>query len=218
MQLRKLFLTIACIMALAWTSPAAAVEYLVKGVAMTPEGSPEAFATVKVFPRNDKNKPLSTCVTKEDGSFSQTLPDEGVYAVVITSVGREPSINKVEVSAKNPVMDLGNVVLKESKQLKEVTVTAMAPLVSREIDRISYDVQNDPESKTAQLDEILKKVPMVTVEPDGTVKIKGGSGFQIYKNGRKNNAFTQNSKDIFKSIPASMIKKIDRSNHRSGST
>lgn len=39
--------------------------------------------------------------------------------------------------------------------------------------------------------------------------MKGSTDFKIYKNGRPNNSFTRNAKEIFKSIPASMIKKIE---------
>ena len=56
---------------------------------------------------------------------------------------------------------------------------------------------------------MLRKVPMVSVDPDGTIKIKGSGDFKIYKNGRQNNSFTNNAKDIFKSIPAAMIKRIE---------
>lgn len=93
--------------------------------------------------------------------------------------------------------------------LDAVTVTAQKPLVTKEIDRIGYDVQADTEAKTSQLDEILKKVPLVSVDPDGTIKIKGSTDFKVYKNGRPNSSFTRNAKDIFKAIPASMIKKIE---------
>jgi hypothetical protein len=34
-----------------------------------------------------------------------------------------------------------------SKQLKEVAITAARPLMKQEVDRISYDVLADPESK-----------------------------------------------------------------------
>ncbi|MDE7096429.1 MAG: outer membrane beta-barrel family protein, partial [Muribaculaceae bacterium] len=70
-------------------------------------------------------------------------------------------------------------------------------------------MQADEESKTSQLDEILKKVPLVSVDPDGTIKIKGSTDFKGYKNGRPNNSFSRNAKDIFKALPASMIKKIE---------
>ncbi|MCC8039373.1 MAG: outer membrane beta-barrel family protein [Bacteroidales bacterium] len=93
--------------------------------------------------------------------------------------------------------------------LNEVTVTAQRPLVTKEIDRIGYDVQADDESKTATLSDILRKVPLVSVDPDGTIKVKGSSDFKIYRNGRPNNSYSKNAKELFKAIPASSIKKIE---------
>lgn len=93
--------------------------------------------------------------------------------------------------------------------LYEITVTAQKPLVSKEIDRISYDVQADDESKTAPLVDILKKVPLVTVQPDGTILVNGSSDFKIYRNGRPNASFSNNAKELFRSIPASSIKRVE---------
>ncbi|MDE6022238.1 MAG: TonB-dependent receptor, partial [Muribaculaceae bacterium] len=118
--------------------------------------------------------------------------------------------NDISVNSSMPTAELGIIKLSPfSNLLEEVTVTAQRPLVIKEIDRIGYDVQADEESKTSQLDEILKKVPLVSVDPDGTIKIKGSTDFKVYKNGRPNNSFSRNAKDIFKAIPASMIKKIE---------
>ena len=89
----------------------------------------------------------------------------------------------------------------DDKMLGEITVTAVRPVVTKEIDRIGYDVQADDESKTSTLEEMLRKVPLVSVDTDGTITVKGSSDFKIYKNGRPNNSFTKNAKDIFKAIP-----------------
>ncbi|MDE7375553.1 MAG: TonB-dependent receptor [Muribaculaceae bacterium] len=93
--------------------------------------------------------------------------------------------------------------------LYEITVTAQRRLVSKEIDRVSYDVQADDESKTSPLLDILKKVPLVTVQPDGTILVNGSSDYKIYRNGRPNASFSNNAKELFRSIPASSIKRIE---------
>ncbi|MDE6826126.1 MAG: TonB-dependent receptor, partial [Paramuribaculum sp.] len=186
-----------------------AQTFKVKGVAADSTGIGEAFATLRFYSLPDTTKVIGTAVTKEDGSFEKNMPKSGSYQLKLTSVGRNMLIRDFELTAEKPVADLDTLRLDNGNTLQEVVVTAQRPLISREIDRIGYDVANDPESKTSQLDEMLKKVPLVTVEGDGTIKVKGSSNFVVYKNGRKNNSFTNNAKDIFKSIPASMIKKIE---------
>jgi hypothetical protein len=94
-------------------------------------------------------------------------------------------------------------------QLNEVTVTAQRPLVVKKIDRIGYDVQADPQVLTLSTRDMLRNVPMVSVDGDGNIKVNGSSNFKVYKNGRPNNSMSKNAKDILAAIPASMIKTIE---------
>ncbi|MDE6740963.1 MAG: TonB-dependent receptor, partial [Muribaculaceae bacterium] len=166
--------------------------------------------TLRIYQLPDTVKPKVSGTADENGLFNIKLPEEGGYRVNILSFGKQDLNRDIAVTEEYPTVDLGELVMTEtSSMLQEVTVTAQRPLVVKEIDRIGYDVQADEESKTSQLDEILKKVPLVSVDPDGTIKIKGSTDFKVYKNGRPNNSFSRNAKDIFKALPASMIKRIE---------
>lgn len=182
----------------------------VKGAIRDSIGEPESFATLRIFQLPDTIKPKVSGTADENGLFIIKLPEEGGYRVNILSFGKKDINRDITVTKEYPTVDLGELVMTEtSSMLQEVTVTAQRPLVVKEIDRIGYDVQADDEAKTSQLDEILKKVPLVSVDPDGTIKIKGSTDFKVYKNGRPNNSFSRNAKDIFKALPASMIKRIE---------
>lgn len=136
--------------------------------------------------------------------FHFTLALAFVTAIISSASAQE--IRKDSIPNYAPVVYPDSL---DVSDLDELVVVSEKPLVSKEIDRIAYDVQADDESKTARLNEILRKVPLVSVEEDGTIKVKGSSSFKIYKNGRPNNSFTKNAKDIFKALPASMIKRIE---------
>ncbi len=187
-----------------------AAGYNVRGIVTDSIGEPEAFATVRIYPQSDSAKVAAHGVTADDGTFSLTLKSPGSYTLRLVSVGRTPLSRAFSVSADHPSADLGTlIVTSDDRMLDEITVTATRPLVTKEIDRIGYDVQADDDSKTATLDEMLRRVPLVNVDAEGNITVKGSSNFKIYKNGRPNNSFTRNAKDIFKAIPASMIKKIE---------
>ena len=96
-----------------------------------------------------------------------------------------------------------------STELEGVTVKAQRQLIRQEIDRVGYDVQADEESKTQTVMDMLRKVPMVTVDGEDNIKVKGNSSFKIYKNGHLDPSLTQNAKEILKSMPASMVKRIE---------
>ena len=187
-----------------------AADYRVTGTATDSIGDPEAYATVKVFLLPDSVTPKSSGVTNENGIFSQTLKSPGQYRLLLYSIGKSPAVRNFTLTAEKPTADLGTIVLGQAdNMLGEVVVEAVRPIVSLEVDRIGYDVQADADSKTAMTDEILKKVPMVSVESDGTIKVNGSTDFKIYKNGRPNQSFSRNAKELFKTLPANMIEKIE---------
>lgn len=95
------------------------------------------------------------------------------------------------------------------QELEGIEVKAQRQLIKQEIDRIGYDVQADEESKTQTVMDMLRKVPMVTVDGDDNIKVKGNSSFKIYKNGHYDPNLSKNAKEIFKSMPATMVKRIE---------
>lgn len=189
---------------------ATATDYRIFGTVTDDSSEPEAYATIRIFSESDTIHAASLGVTGEDGTFSQTVKSPGVYILHVASVGKTPFRGNVQLTAAQPTYDFGTIQLGiNTELLREVEVVATRPLVEKEIDRIGYDVQADDDSKTATVQDILRKVPMVTVDADGTIKVRGSSNFKIYRNGRPSNSFTNNAKDIFAAIPASMIKKIE---------
>ena len=63
-----------------------------------------------------------------------------------------------------------------NKELEGVTVKAQRQLIKQDIDRVGYDVQADEESKTLTVLDMLRKVPMVTVDGEDNIKVKGYKG------------------------------------------
>ena len=96
-----------------------------------------------------------------------------------------------------------------SKELDGVVIKAQKQLIKQEIDRIGYDVQADEESKTQTVLDMLRKVPMVTVDGQDNILVKGNSSYKIYKNGHYDPSLSKNAKEVLKSMPASMVKRIE---------
>lgn len=184
--------------------------FSVKGKVVNSEGIPQEYATFRIFSIRDSVKPVAYGVTDENGLFNKKLSSSGKYVVRVSVVGLKEWRGDFELTAVNPDVNLDSIKCEDAANLLgEVTVTATKPLVIKEIDRIGYDVQSDEESQTSNVSDMLKKVPLVSVDADGTIRVKGSSDFKIYKNGKPNNSFTSNAKEIFKALPASMIKKIE---------
>lgn len=107
------------------------------------------------------------------------------------------------------MVDLGNIALKAGEELNAVSVVAYKPLVTQELDRIKYDVEADPDSKNSSTHEMLRKVPLVTLDHDEDIEVKGKTSFEIHINGKPSKIVSKNPKDALKSIPASSVKRIE---------
>ena len=93
--------------------------------------------------------------------------------------------------------------------LKDVEVVTMRQLVKMLDDRVSYNVEADPEARTSTLLDVLRRVPLVSVDGEDNVRVNGGGSFKIYKNGHPDPALSSNPKEVLRAMPASMIKRIE---------
>ncbi|MBQ3323863.1 MAG: TonB-dependent receptor [Muribaculaceae bacterium] len=173
------------------------------------EGIP--FATIYIYNTSDTTTVVSSGVSDAFGKVDHKLANPGSYLMRVHFVGMTPQSRNFEISASSPVAKLSTIVLNtESTMLSEVTVTAQRQLVTAEIDRLTYDVQADADSKTNNVLDMLRKVPMVSVDGKDDILVKGSSSFKVYRNGHPDPALSgQNMKDVLKAIPASTIKKIE---------
>ena len=102
------------------------------------------------------------------------------------------------------------VIYKESgEMLKEVEIVAQKPLVKMKVDKMTYNVAQDEDSKSSTVLDMLRKVPMVTVDGQDNITVNGSSSFKVYVDGMPNVMFSSNPSMVFKSMPASAVKSIE---------
>lgn len=93
--------------------------------------------------------------------------------------------------------------------LDEIVIAVKKDIVKSDGATLTYDLENDNSSKGSTLLEALKKVPMVTVDGQDNIYIKGSSNFRVYVNGKEDAMLTANASTVFKSMPADAISKIE---------
>ena len=97
----------------------------------------------------------------------------------------------------------------DSLELSGVTVTAAKPMVKMEADKTTYDVQADADANTSTVLDMLRKVPMVTVDGQDNITVNGSSAFKVYVDGKPNPMFSQNASQVLKMMPASAVQQIE---------
>lgn len=213
MTMKQTLISMALILMLALCAKAQNTQhsYTITGVvadSVTHEGEP--YATLTIARADSAAKPVKQALTDIKGRFSISSSGTGSYLLMVRSMGRKPMQRAYTVDATTRTIDLGTLLLQDGgNQLETVEVVAYKPLVKADIDKIAYSVEDDPEANTNTVIEMLKKVPMVTVDGQDNIRVNGNSSFKIYVNGKPNNMMTKNPKEVLKSMPASSIKKIE---------
>ncbi|PTR00867.1 outer membrane receptor for ferrienterochelin and colicin [Mucilaginibacter yixingensis] len=209
--MRKTIFTILCALlstlAIAQT-PALPKTMLIKGTVIdSASGKSLSFVTAALTDATTK-APVKSTLTKESGLFElKNLPMKAYHlSLVYTGYKTHP----ISIKGDKEVEDVGKIVLAPSNnQLKEVAVTASKPLATQEIDRLSYDIQADPESKVLNVLEMMRKVPMLSLDADDNIKLKGSGNYKIFINGKPSSMLAHNPKDVLRAMPATSIQKIE---------
>ena len=172
--------------------------------------SPISFATVSLLDKKN-NKLVKNTLSKENGSFEFEVLRNKTYLLEVASVGyQHKSIPLTTTDA--PTTDAGKILLAPSAAgIGEVIVTGTVkkPLIKQEVDRISYDVQADPENNGMNVLDMLRKVPLVSVDATDKIMLKGSGNYKILINGQPSALIAQNPSDVFKAMPASNIVRIE---------
>ncbi|SJM19914.1 outer membrane beta-barrel family protein [Porphyromonas gingivalis] len=173
-------------------------------------GESVPYATVSIRPAGADTTQVFRQVTDGNGYFVIGLLAAPSYHLTASFVGMKT--HTMQISRENGQHDIKSIDISlesEDKQLSTVTVSAARPLVKMEIDRLSYNMKDDPAAKTNNLLEMLRNVPLVTVDGQGNIQVKGSSNFKIHLNGRPSTMVSSNPKEVFRSIPAHTIKRVE---------
>lgn len=175
---------------------------------ITKEGEP--YATLRIENKEQPGKAVRMAVTGKDGKFSEKVSGQGKFVLTVSSVGRGSIVREFSVTASGQTVSLGTLLIRDSGNMLEgIEVVTQKPLVKADIDKIEYDIESDPDSKSNSILEMLRKVPLVTVDGEDNIKVNGSSSFKVYVNGRPNNMMSNNPAEVLKSMPANSIKRIE---------
>ena len=185
--------------------------YSVKGVlvdSLSNEGEP--YATIRISLSETPTKPVRLAVTSDNGKFNEKLESPGRYIISFSSVGKNTVQRDFTLSEQVKAVDLGRILMSEATEmLKGVEVVAQKPLVKAEMDKVTYSMEDDPDAKTNSTLEMLRKVPLVTVDGEENIQVNGSSNFKVHVNGKPNSMMSNNPKEVLKSLPANSVKSIE---------
>ncbi|MCY7351397.1 MAG: TonB-dependent receptor [Cytophagaceae bacterium] len=167
------------------------------------------FASVALYTKAT-NKPVDGTAANEKGKFTLTRVAAGEYKLLVTFIGfNTKTIDNLTIE-KGKDVDLGVIKLSPNvKTLDEVTITGQASMIEERVDRLVYNAEKDLTSKGGDAADILRKVPMLTVDLDGNVQLRGSSNIRVLINNKPSTIIASSVADALKQIPADLIKTVE---------
>ncbi len=167
------------------------------------------FANVALID-SKTGKPIDGAVCDHQGRFTITKIAEGTYTVAITFIGYETNtINSIVLDKKGDV-NLGTIKLQTSaKVLNEVVVEGQRQLIEEKVDRTVYNAENDKTTAGGDATDVLKRVPMLSVDMDGNVSMRGNNNITVLINNKPSTITAGSVADALKQIPADQIKSVE---------
>ena len=166
-----------------------------------------AFATITL--QDDSARVITRLAADASGRFDVKVADAGNYKLLFSAVGYMLTEKDVVVESGETTKDVGIIKMKEGVELKEVTISAQRPLIKSDPDKLVYSVESDPDSKSNSLLEVIRKVPLLTVDAEENVTLNGQSNYKVLVNGKSSSLMSNNFKEVIKSMPANSIKDIE---------
>ncbi|PHN08357.1 TonB-dependent receptor domain-containing protein [Flavilitoribacter nigricans] len=172
-------------------------------------GSGVEFATISLF-LTDKNELIDGTITDDKGKFSLNDLIDGNYYIEISYLGFEKKVLENIVIEKERNVDLEAVALSQGANvLDEVTVTSDRSLIEEKVDRMVYNAEKDNLAKGGDAADVLRKVPLLQVDLEGNVSIRGSSNIRVLINNKPSTIVAASIADALKMLPADMIKSVE---------
>lgn len=173
------------------------------------EQKPLTLVSVALF--NSENKSVDGVITDSTGKFFFALKTAGTYSLGITAVGyttRQNIVFTVKDSAR--FVNLMNLWLVSAvKQMDGAVIKTDRPLIENKVDRLVFNASQDISSKGGSATDLLRKVPMVEVDLDGNVSIRGSQNIRVLINGKPSGIVNSSIRDALRTIPSDQIDRVE---------
>ena len=171
---------------------------------------PVDYATVSLS-KNKETKSINGGLADDKGYFKLDNIKPGKYRITITFIGYNSKIIEPIITTDDKLdLNLGTILLStNSKMLNEVVVEGKAALIENKIDKLVYNAEKDVPIAGGNATDVLRKVPLLSVDFEGNVSLRGSTSITVLINGKPSGTMAGNMADALKAIPADQIKSVE---------
>ncbi|OZI08826.1 TonB-dependent receptor [Siphonobacter sp. BAB-5385] len=165
------------------------------------------FANIALY---EQSRLISGTTTDGVGTFKITNVPLGTYTLTVTSVGYRKHSQSIRLTAQHPHLTGASLnLIPENRTLNEVTVSAQKALIEDKGDRLVYNAEKDISNAGGSAADVLRKVPSLSVDLDGTVQMRGNSNIRVLINGKPSAMMARNLADALRQMPADNIRSVE---------
>jgi outer membrane receptor protein involved in Fe transport len=170
---------------------------------------PMKFVTL-VIKSIDSGNAFYETISDDKGKFTFTRVPEGAFELTLSFTGYNSKIVKSRIKEKNEIVNLGTIILgPRTETLKEVIVDSRRSLVEEKVDRTVYNAERDKTIGGGDATDVMRRVPLLSVDLDGNVTIRGSQNIKVLINNKPSTIGANNLADALKQIPADQIKSVE---------
>jgi 5-hydroxyisourate hydrolase-like protein (transthyretin family) len=167
---------------------------------------PVSSVTITLLEKKDSSL-VTFAMSGKDGRFELKGIPNGDYRLMFSHINYHNNNSFFTISENNKAVDVGKVILNDKTiVLAGVTVTNEAPPVTMINDTIQYNANSFKVQPNANVEDLLKKLPGVKVEKDGSIKAQGEKVNKVLVDGKE--FFGNDPKIATKNLPADAVDKV----------
>jgi len=146
-------------------------------------------------------------ITNKDGKFQIEDVETGSYLINASFLGYRDHNKEIEIAGDNKEISLGNIMMSEASSLMdEVTISTTHVPIKIKKDTIEYNSAAFKTQANDAVEELLKKLPGIEVESDGTIKAHGEEVERVLVEGKE--FFSNDPTVATKNLPANAVDKV----------
>ena len=172
-------------------------------------GSPVGYATAALY-KTGSEVSIAGAVADGNGVFYITGFALGTYELQLSFLGYETVKRSITVNTLEVDLNLGEIALSdEGVALQEITVQGQRELIEERVDRTIYKAENDRTTAGGDATDVLRRVPMLSVDLDGNVSMRGSANILVLIDNRPSAIAASSIADALRQIPADEIKAVE---------
>ncbi len=195
---------------LAFVTVTATAQGTVKGKVLD-KSHDEALEFINVtVSQRGQEKILKGAITDVNGHFNITGLANGNYTLRVSFTGYKDVVRQFSITNANPTRSFAAIYLSEDAHaLEEVTVTGQRSEMKLEVDRKTFNVDQQIANAGGSASEVLENIPSVEVDQDGNISLRGNESVEVWINGKASGLTTDNRGEILQQMPAESIERIE---------